>query len=478
MKKTFIILALLATGMCASAQVDTLGLGDREPTYYYGNNPWWDEYALYDNVGAQVCWVSGGMPFDNECQPELAIHYYSDTALRVIGIVASLSYSFFRWGPDQKPDSVLIKAMQPEYFCLYEVDSTNDEMLLLAKGQWTSSMQPRYMIVNDVANYYYGTFYHYTPLYEVFFDSAKTVRDSFYLSVTHNNAYRHQGHGNIYYAYSRMNTIVCEDYSTSTGRHFDVSGINSKPGYFRRKLHLLDAVNHDGRFQVTDTNWHTFSRWYYNPADTNTPGAFRQYAYIFPIIDTSTVVLPPDCSVPFGLTIPFSEGGVATVAWTSGNAERWEVSICRDGCDPENGSVTSWNSTVATMTGLDTAQWYTLWVRSVCTFDDSIYYSDWSDSIRFYVTGTPNDPDDPEGIETTADRYTYLMPNPASETVTVASSFRIAEVELFSLDGRSLQRSKVDAMSTALNLDALAAGTYIVRIATNGGTAYKKLIVK
>ena len=83
-----------------------------------------------------------------------------------------------------------------------------------------------------------------------------------------------------------------------------------------------------------------------------------------------------------------------------------------------------------------------------------------------------------ESIATVEENSTYLMPNPASETVTVASSFRIAEVELFSLDGRSLLRSKVDAMSTALNLDALAAGTYIVRIATNGGTAYKKLVVK
>ena len=83
-----------------------------------------------------------------------------------------------------------------------------------------------------------------------------------------------------------------------------------------------------------------------------------------------------------------------------------------------------------------------------------------------------------ESIASVEENSTYLMPNPASETVTVASSFRIAEVELFSLDGRSLLRSRVDAMSTALNLDGLAAGTYIVRIATNGGTAYKKLVVK
>ena len=35
MKKLFLFLALMATGLCASAQVDTLFIGDREPTFYY-----------------------------------------------------------------------------------------------------------------------------------------------------------------------------------------------------------------------------------------------------------------------------------------------------------------------------------------------------------------------------------------------------------------------------------------------------------
>ncbi|MBO7489439.1 MAG: leucine-rich repeat protein [Bacteroidales bacterium] len=81
-----------------------------------------------------------------------------------------------------------------------------------------------------------------------------------------------------------------------------------------------------------------------------------------------------------------------------------------------------------------------------------------------------------ESIETTADRYTYLMPNPASDRVTVASSFRIGEVELYDLNGKLLARQKVDGLQTALDISALAAGTYIVRVTTNNGTAYKKLI--
>ena len=83
---------------------------------------------------------------------------------------------------------------------------------------------------------------------------------------------------------------------------------------------------------------------------------------------------------------------------------------------------------------------------------------------------------DPIRIETVADRYTYLMPNPAGETVTVASSFRIDEVELYDLNGKLLARQKVDGLQTALDISALAAGTYIVRVTTNNGTAYKKLV--
>ena len=35
MKKIFLFIALVATGLCANAQMDTLFIGDREPTFYY-----------------------------------------------------------------------------------------------------------------------------------------------------------------------------------------------------------------------------------------------------------------------------------------------------------------------------------------------------------------------------------------------------------------------------------------------------------
>ena len=169
---------------------------------------------------------------------------------------------------------------------------------------------------------------------------------------------------------------------------------------------------------------------------------------------------------------------MATLSWSGGNADHWEVSRCTDGCEPEDGSITQWNSLAATLQGLDTARWYEARVRAVCSHNDSIYYSDWSDSLRFYMPGSNGGGTDPTGIETTADRYTYVMPNPASGNVTVASSFRIGDVELLDLNGKSHLRTTVDGLSAALDISSLPAGTYIVRITTSAGTAYKKLVVK
>ncbi len=83
-----------------------------------------------------------------------------------------------------------------------------------------------------------------------------------------------------------------------------------------------------------------------------------------------------------------------------------------------------------------------------------------------------------ESIATLEENHTYLMPNPASETVTVASSFRIGDVEVYTLEGRRILASRVDGISTTLDISQLPTSTYIVRISTNNGTAYKKLVVK
>ena len=467
MKNTLVIIALLVSTACASAQIDTLHLGNHNPVYYYGNTPWWDYYALNDSVGKTGLWYEAGM-FFGFCQAEYARYCYTDTSLRVIGIAAGMRkrINWTKYDEGRVPDSVVYKKALPEYFRLFEVDSTGDSMHLMAQGQWTVYDTPTIVMQTSVPPAHEPD---YTNIYEVYFDEPVTVYDSFYVGVTGNNKWVPP-----YYAWNTWgNSYPYVSFAGTHHSNYYADHLKPQPNHYKCKLHFFNYANYDYYYNVTDTNWHTR-----NKIDIISDWTNNVYMCIFPIIDTSHELV---CQQSRNLTVAYQNGDIATLVWEGGyNAQQWELSMCSDGCTPDGGNITQWNTRLATVTGLEKGTWYTAWVRSVC---DSVHISDWCDSIRFYIPDNsdpndPEDPEDPEGIETTADRYSYLMPNPASGSVTVASSFRIAEVELFSLDGRSLLRSKVDAMSTTLNLDGLAAGTYIVRIATTAGTAYKKLVVK
>ena len=72
-----------------------------------------------------------------------------------------------------------------------------------------------------------------------------------------------------------------------------------------------------------------------------------------------------------------------------------------------------------------------------------------------------------------------LRPNPANGKVEITMDRRDTyTVEMLDARGAVVLRKTFDAISATLDISQLPAGTYIVRIATNGGTAYKKLVVK
>ena len=467
MKKLILILALMATGMCARAQIDILHIGDREPTYYYWDTNWWDHYF----TGSRQ-WNSTFTVSHEICKSEVARYCYVDTSLRVIGIAAAIDIKIKYNNPTflRDDDEVILNRMVPEYLRLYEVDSLTDEMILLDQVEWTNKLAPRHKIATG---YYPGSGEVLDNLYELYFDSAITVHDSFYVAMTGNNNYEPENyHLDQAFALMVATKIVNRDSISAQW--------GPKPYHFRRKMHFLNNRNYDYFYGENDTNWHIYFKNFNDAISPSTNPALdlNQYMCIFPIIDTSRIIPPPTCHTPNGLTTVYAEAGVATLMWSGGNADHWELSLCTDGCEPEDGSITQWNSLAATLQGLDTARWYEARVRAVCSHDDSIYYSDWSDSLRFYMPGSNGGGTDPTGIETTADRYTYVMPNPASGNVTVASSFRIGDVELLDLNGKSHLRTTVDGLSAALDISSLPAGTYIVRITTSAGTAYKKLVVK
>ncbi|MCR4828857.1 MAG: T9SS type A sorting domain-containing protein [Bacteroidales bacterium] len=481
MKRTLLLLAFMAACMAGKAQVDTLFVGDRNPVYYYWDTNWWDHYYNMNFDGYEE-WYQSSCHNNDGCMPEFARYCYVDTSLRVIGIAAAVHVAIrktdsatIEGGAYYPGDDYFFDRMVPEYVRLYEVDSLGDEMHLMAQSEWTVKQTPKYYIQSawDPNSPYPQSQRQFRKLYEMYFDSVVTVYDSFYVSMTENNL---RIPANFHYMFGApTDGFAYATLCTTYPYQWMDPIVWPKPNHYKRKLHWFDSQNYDDRYEITDTNWHTLhttSNSGIDPVTQSVP-PWTHYMYLFPIIDTSTGLA---CQLSHDLMLAYQSEDTATLAWEGGyNAQLWELSLCPDSCAPDDGSITQWSTRIATVTGLERGTWYTAWVRSVC---DSASVSEWSDSLRFFVPEDADDPEDPIGIEGTVDFYTYLMPNPASGSVTVASSFSIGEVELFSLDGRRLLRKRVDGLSATLDISTLPAGIYIVRIATGAGTTYKKLIAR
>ena len=77
------------------------------------------------------------------------------------------------------------------------------------------------------------------------------------------------------------------------------------------------------------------------------------------------------------------------------------------------------------------------------------------------------------------ERYINVVPNPAADKVQVLSSFGLREVEVYDAAGtRVLLRRRLTGYTADLDVSALPAGAYLVRVTTPGGTVTKKLIVQ
>ncbi len=76
------------------------------------------------------------------------------------------------------------------------------------------------------------------------------------------------------------------------------------------------------------------------------------------------------------------------------------------------------------------------------------------------------------------DRYSFVSPNPASDVVTVQSSFKIREIEIHNSLGQVVLRKEGSQNIETIDVSMLESGVYVVRIKTQRGFANKKLIIK
>ena len=76
------------------------------------------------------------------------------------------------------------------------------------------------------------------------------------------------------------------------------------------------------------------------------------------------------------------------------------------------------------------------------------------------------------------DRYSNVYPNPASDIVTIQSSFKVKEIEVHNALGQVVLRKQGSQNIETIDVSNLQSGTYIVRIKTQRGFANKKILIE
>lgn len=73
-----------------------------------------------------------------------------------------------------------------------------------------------------------------------------------------------------------------------------------------------------------------------------------------------------------------------------------------------------------------------------------------------------------------------IFPNPTADIITIKNdeNILIKNIDITDLKGKTIKSIKLEEQNTQLNIDYLAAGTYLLNIKTDEGTAVKKIVKK
>ena len=356
---------------------------------------------------------------------------------------------------------------------------TNGEPSYLAGGPWRVEYPHRYLplpmrvdrlgipLSNDTVLYTVIDSTPVVPLYEVMFDKPQVVTDSFIVAGTSFN-----NDGSYETQYLPGNDYVSESmwlWNHPPTRYWSII-------YYSNPLIAgwQTPLNHTNGehvvwFKYRDTPWfRAIPNHYRTPYDTSILYVVHTNV-IFPIID-------PDfdttlCDVVRDVSVVAATDTTLTLMWTGGNNVEWEVQYAEvNGWD-------AWTVTttvpMVTLTGLHERTNYIVRVRGRCEWDTEFGpWSDWADVF----TGAHHD-DPPESVSA-LERFTQMMPNPASGQVTVLSSYRLSRVVVYDLRGHVVLEHDDAGLATTFDVSTLSRGIYVVAIHTPAGTATKRLIVE
>ena len=382
----------------------------------------------------------------------------SPTGVKIVGLSAVIH---------RESGDVLTYPMNPpEYLLLY--DASTDTFELKAMVQWEetdTAGRPFYEYMSNAVSsdyqphIYSGSGAPLIRLFDHYFDKPIVLYDSFYVGAT-----------SRFWLYSPLEAIP--------------------PSQSRYTTHITESF--------PDTNY-LISLWkiYHH---SSLGGTYIPYQWHWVMSDQFLMVLPiievvdtsfanaPECPRVSGLFLRGNYTDTVTLQWEQDSLHReFELSYGRDGIAPEDGTIVRLNNTTRWQF-TDTAYCDTpmvAYLRTVCREYDTLRWSDWS-SMRWQLHyERPADTTQHEEIEVPDDRsdlsrFVRLMPNPASGSVVVMSSYGIDGLEVYDVRGNRVLEHKVEGRGRSVGFDVTGwtKGTYVVLVHTPTGIATKRLVVE
>ena len=195
----------------------------------------------------------------------------------------------------------------------------------------------------------------------------------------------------------------------------------------------------------------------------------REYAWggVFPIIQPNR-----HCRVPAAPSLVVYSG-TNTVRFTLPYAagDSLVLSIAGYGQPADSGTVYPVTDSIMDIVIPDSGR-YTARLMRICQrYGGVMLQSDWSGPTHFFIVNNL-------AIGQPSDIGVSIVPNPATDAVTVSADGTLLALELRDLLGRTVLTQQPASTKTTLDVSTLPAGTYILRLHTPQGVATKKLIVK
>ncbi len=257
------------------------------------------------------------------------------------------------------------------------------------------------------------------------------------------------------------NVIIWNEPVTNAIDHFNIYGEGNQANVFN----LLGTVNYSSLSIFTD----------------NTANPMQQaYRYKISAVDTcGAETALSNYHKSIHLTINQGMGNTFNLIWSYYEGFTFSSYNIYRGTSPSNMTLlTTIASTLNSYTDLTPPVGNVYYqIEAVnpnpCTASKTSYYSTRS-NIASSTTASINSYDN---ATTTFEIY----PNPAEETITIEFNVYPNDnsfAEIFSVDGKLIQRFPILKKTTEINISSLHSGVYIIKISGNDGIGIKKLIIE